>query len=137
MFLVVFYQIVWVTNMCLQDADAHVTGGKRGNQAAAASGLMDTADQADTATHLGMASFPLQHGVPDNLSVNSGAFDKPETVQVHLTYLQGRHNKHLLRRLSPSGMYVSSCMVEMTVNAMLGFAFVRSRMPWLVHMPDS
>ena len=84
MFLVVSHQIVWVTNMCLQAANAHVIGGKRGSHAAAGPGLMETADKADTATHLGMASLPLQHGAPKDLPVHSGALDKPETAQVHL-----------------------------------------------------
>ena len=82
----VSYQTVWVTKMCLQAAKAHVIGGKRSSHAAAGSGPMETADQADTAK---LAGFPLQHRVPDNLAVHSGAPDKPETVQVHLTDLQG------------------------------------------------
>jgi hypothetical protein len=69
--------------MCLQDAKAHVIGGKRGNHAAAGPGPMETADQADTATHPGMANSLLQRGAPENLAVHSGALDKPETAQVH------------------------------------------------------
>ncbi len=89
MFLLVSYQTVWVTNMCLQAAKAHVIGGKRRSHAAAGPGPMETVDQADTATHPGMANSLLQRGAPDNLPVNSGALNKPETVQVHFTYLQG------------------------------------------------
>ncbi|DBA90149.1 TPA: hypothetical protein ACH3X1_003457 [Trebouxia sp. C0004] len=61
----------------MKDANTHV-GSKRGSHAAAGSGPVD---KADTTSHLGMASLPLQHGDLDNLFVHSGALDKPETVQ--------------------------------------------------------
>ncbi len=89
MFLLVSYQTVLSNkNMCLQDADARVIGGKRGSHAAAGPGPTETADQADTPTHLGMATPPLQRGAPGKLAIDSGALNKPGTVQVHLLTCQ-------------------------------------------------
>ena len=62
-----------------------------------------------------MANPPLQPGAPDNLAVHSGALDKPGTVQVRLLTCKADAVMPL-QCLSSSGMYVSDCMVEMTVN---------------------
>ena len=70
--------------MWLQAATTQIIGGKWSKRAAAGPGPMETADQADTPPHLGMANPPLQPGAPDNLAVHSGALDKPRTVQVCL-----------------------------------------------------
>ena len=83
-FLIVCNTIGWATNMWLQAATTQIIGGKWSNHAAAGPGPMETADQADTPPHLGMANPPLQPGAPDNLAVHSGALDKPGTVQVRL-----------------------------------------------------
>ena len=90
---------MWVTSVCLQDAHTHVIGGKRGSHAAAGPGPMETADQPDTPTHLGMAAPSLLRGAPDNLPVHDGAPDKPETDQVHLLTCQVDAITHLLRYL--------------------------------------
>ena len=73
---------------------------------------METADQADTPTHLGTTSFPLQHGVPEDLAVDCGTLGKPETPQVHLLTCKIAAITRLLRCLSPSGVYASICMDE-------------------------